>query len=522
MENNTEIISENKSIKRESVKKNYLYNLVYQIFVLVTPLITTPYVSRVLLADGIGKYSFSLSLITYFTLFAALGFGYYAQREIAKHQADKIAQTIIFWEINICRLLPVMVAIIVNILLYFLNVYGDYSLLMLILSINIISVAFDINYLYQGNERFKAVVIRNIFIRALAIASVFIFVKSTDHLWIFALINSLSLLLSALSMWLPLRKVITRVDIKLLKPFKHLKGTLILFLPTIAVSIYTILDKTLIGVLITETYEATDINGEPIIKKVSDLENGYYEQSEKIVKMLMTIITAIGIVMIPRNSNEYAQGNIDRVRENVSKTARLVLFIGLPMALGLFVVSDLFVPWFFGPGYSKCSLLLKVLAPLIVIIGLSNVFGLQFLIPTGNDKKFTIALTIGAAINLSLNILFIKLWWSLGAAIATIIAEMCVTVIMCIMSSKDIKILSIFARSWKYCLSGAIMFIPLLIISRYLTPSILNTFILVFIGMVLYFVPLLLLKDDVCLTIIKFALAKAKAIFYKQNNNKGN
>jgi O-antigen/teichoic acid export membrane protein len=506
-----------KKNEKKSIKKNYFYNLLYQVFVLITPLITTPYISRILLADGVGKYSFSFSLITYFTLFGALGFGYYAQREIAKHQNNIISQSVVFWEINICRILPVSIALVTNLILYFLNIYGDYSVLMLILSINILAVGIDINFFFQGNEKFKTVVLRNFIIRVVAISSIFIFVKTSSHLWVFTLINSLSVFLSACSMWIPVRKAIVKVDFRSLKPFKHLKGTLILFVPTIAASIYTILDKTLIGVLITDTYQTLDTSGEYIVKKVSDLENGYYEQSEKIVKMIMTIITSIGIVMIPRNSNEFSIGNISKVKENVTKTARIVLLIGVPMTLGLIAISDLFVPWFFGPGYDKCSLLIRILSPLIVVIGLSNVFGLQFLIPSGNDKKFTIALLVGAVTNFILNIVLIKYWWSVGASIATIIAEIIVTFIMCFMCRKEVNLIDIFMKSWKYYLSGLLMFSIIFIISKMLNATILNTFLLIGLGTIVYFICLLVFRDDIFISFMRRLAEFIKKRFIKKN-----
>ena len=254
--------------KKPGIKKNYFYNLVYQIFLLIIPLITTPYVSRILLADGVGKYSFSVSLITYFTIFAALGFGYYAQREIAKHQNDIKRQTEVFWEINICKLLPVAIALLTNIILCSLKVYQGYNILMWILNINILTVAFDINYFFQGNENFKSIIVRNSVIKIVAIVSIFVFVKKESDVWAYTLINSTSAFLSMVSMWVPIRKLIVKIDFKAIKPFRHLKGTLILFLPTIAVSIYTILDKTLIGVLIKDTYTALDENGAEVIKNI--------------------------------------------------------------------------------------------------------------------------------------------------------------------------------------------------------------------------------------------------------------
>lgn len=512
--NNEEQVSNNIN-KKANVKKNYFYNLLYQIFLLIVPLITTPYISRVLLAEGVGQYSFSFSLITYFTIFASLGFGYYAQREIAKHQGDINKQSHIFWEINICRLLPVIAALLVNIFLCMFNIYGEYTSLMWIFNINIVNVAFDISYFFQGNEKFKTIVLRNFIIKSIAVASIFIFVKNANHVWVYAIINSLGLILSTIIMWIPASRILTKVCIRDIKPLKHLKGSFILFLPTIAVSIYTILDKTLIGLLIKDTYTIIDENGQEVIKKYSDLENGYYEQSEKIVKIVMTVITAIGIVMIPRNSNEFALGNKDKVIENIYKTSKFIFFIGIPLTLGLIMTSGLFVPWFLGNSFDKCSNLIKILSPLVLIIGLSNAFGLQFLIPAGRDKEFTIALAIGASTNLIANIIFIPLWWSYGAALATIIAELAVTLTMSIMIRKDIKLIRILLSGWKYYIAGGTMFILLFFISKYFSPNALMTFLFVLAGASTYFLVLFILKDEILFSYFKLIFKK---LIRKVNN----
>ncbi len=508
LNNNINGSSEN-SEKPKSVKKNYFYNLLYQLFLLIVPLITTPYVSRVLGAEGVGKYSFSFSLITYFTIFGALGFGFYAQREIAKNQNDKYKESKAFYEIFICRLIPIFIALAVNLIFCFTNIYKEYTNLMLVFNINIIALIFDIAFLYQGKEEFGKLVLRNFIVKVLSVASIFIFVKTQNDLGIYALINALSVILGNILMWVTLPKYIEKIKIKELKPLRHLKGTIILFLPTIAISIYTILDKTLIGLLITDTY--TDIvDGKEVIKKYSDLENGYYEQSEKIVKMVMTVITAIGTVMIPRNTHEYSIGNHEKVKENIFTSCMLVLLIGIPLTLGIIVVANNFVPWFFGDGYDKCILLMKILSPLILIIGFSNVFGLQYLIPTGKDKRFTIALIVGAITNFLLNLIFIHFWWSVGASIATIVAEATVTLIMAIMVRKEINFLKLFISAWRYYIAGAVMFVACYFVARNLESSIINTILIALIGAIIYFVILIILQDKLIINTIKKIFKKLK------------
>lgn len=504
---------------KKSVKKNYFYNLIYEIFLLLVPLVVTPYVSRVLTPEGVGKYSFTFSLITYFTIFGSLGFATYAQREIAKNQDDKNKQSKSFWEINICRLIPVSIALIVNLIFCITNIYQGYTSLMFVFIINIIAVAFDIAFFFQGNEEFGKLVIRNVIIKCLSVAAIFIFVKNSSDLLVYALINSIMLLVSNLSMWPYLIKSLKKVSIRELKPLSHLKGTIILFIPTIAISIYTVLDKTLIGILISDTY-IDNVDGVEVIKRYSDLENGFYEQAEKIIKMIMTIITCIGTVMTPRNTREIALGNTEKVKDNIKSSIQLVFFIGLPLMFGIISISSYFVPWFFGEGYDKCVLLMMILSPLIIIIGLSSVFGRQYLIPTGQDKKFTIAIVIGAVVNLILNVLLIPFFWSIGAAIATIIGEIVVTVIMGIYIFKDINLFKLLLSCWKYFLASTVMFCVCFYLSFLLEKGIFNMFLIVFIGCIIYFGLLIILNEKYVQYGIKiFDNILIKCKIYSQNKD---
>ena len=222
---------------KKSIKKNYILNLIYQITLVIVPLIVTPYVSRILLSDGVGKYSFSFSLITYFTLFATFGFETYAQREIAKYQDDKVNQTKAFWEINICRLIPIFLSLAVHLALFLTNVYGEYSTLMLILSINIVAVALDVAFFFQGNEEFGKLVTRNVLLKILGTILIFVFVKEKSDLGIYTLINSLIILFSNVSLWPALKKKLTKVSFKGLKPLSHLKGSFLLLIPALAISL---------------------------------------------------------------------------------------------------------------------------------------------------------------------------------------------------------------------------------------------------------------------------------------------
>lgn len=503
---------------KKSVGKNYILNLIYEVFVLIVPLITTPYISRVLGADGIGQYSFTSSLTNYFTLVAALGFARYAQREIARFQDDKKSQSVIFWEILIVRFFSVGISLSVCVLLNIFGVYGEYSVLMWWWVVLIVAQEFDVSFLFQGNEEFGKIVVRNILVKIVLIVCIFVFIKSVNDVYIYVLCTAGSTLLGNLSLWLHLPKMLVKVGVKELKPTRHLLPTLRLFLPSIATSIYTVLDKTLIGLIITDTYTIVE-DGAEVVKNYSDLENGYYEQSEKIVKICMTVITALGTVMIPRNSNEFAKGNIDGVKRNIYTATNFVWFLGVPMMLGLAAISGNIIPWFLGDGYDKCILLMQLFTPLILVIGFSNVFGLQYLVPTQRDGKFTIAIISGAVTNFLLNMVLIRFFWSYGAVIASLIAELTVTTVMAVIIRKEISILKILKQSIKYLIAGGVMFAAVYVTQMFLSATILHTFLLVLEGAAIYFFMLLILRDKYLFGLLSRLATKLKGLKKNKGEN---
>lgn len=487
--------------KQKSIKKNFIYNLIYQVFLIIVPVIVTPYVSRVLQADGVGQYSYSLSIVSYFSLLAALGFTYYAQRAIANCRDDKEKQSKIFWEIVIIRFISTLLSLSIFVSLVFLvPAFNDYKILLLILSGNILAVGIDVTFIFQGNEDFKQISIRNFFAKIIVVSCVFIFVRNKNDLWLYTLIQALSPLFSAVLMLPFLKKYLVKVPLNSLKPIKHLVPCLRLFIPTIAVSVYTMLDKTMIGAMIPG--ETTIIeNGQEVIKKISDLESGYYNQAEKIIKIFVTIVTSLGTVMIPRNSYFFANNQVDKAKNNIFKGIKFAYFLAMPLMLGVICVANNFSPWFFGEGYEKVPLLMMVFSPLVVAIGLNNVFGIQYLIPSGQDTKYTISVTCGAVFNLGLNAILIPFMSSVGAAIASVSAEFLILIIQMIMLRKVFNPLKVLISGWKYVLAALIMFVPCFFMGRALPPSIINTLLIVLVGIATYVLSLIIMHDEFLISI---------------------
>lgn len=471
----------------EKVKKNYLLNLLYEIYLLIIPVVVTPYVARVLGENGSGHYSFTFSINSYYVLFAALGFSVYAQRLIASHQGDSHQQTIDFWEVIIARIITCVFTIIVYFASIVTNAYGDkYNLLMLLLSLNIFAVLFDINFFFQGNEDFTKIVIRSIAIKSISIICIFKFVNSQDDLWLYTLIQSVSTIASNIAIWVYMPRYLEKIKLNELHPLKHIKPTVILFIPTIATSIYTSLDKTLIGVITN-----------------NDAENGNYEYAEKLVKMILTVLTSMGTVMTPRNSKRFAEGDHDGVVSNIYLTSKFVFFLGVPLMFGTIAVADHLIPWYLGSGYDKAANLMKILSPIIIVIGLSNVFGRQFLLPSKQDKRYTTSVVCGAIVNFCLNIPLIYLFQSYGASIATVVAECVVTGLMLHYIKDDIDFRIIVKESKQYILWGCIMLIVCKLVASMLQPGFLSSVIIFVVGAVTYSVELIITKDQMFYRMIK-------------------
>ena len=267
-----------------SVKKNLLYNMAYQILILIVPLITVPYVSRALGAENIGIYSYTYSIVYYFMLIAMLGINNYGNRTIAKSRDNKEELSRNF--LGIYSIQFTLSIIMIAIYLFFISRFEKkYTLIGYIQVIYLISNALDINWFFFGIEKFKLTVTRNAMIKIISLICILLFVKNRDDLVIYTLILSGSTLICQLILPYFLKKEISLVKITKEDIFKHIKPCLILFMPVIAVSLYKVMDKIM-------------------IEKLSNvIEVGYYEQAEKIINIPIGIITALGTVMLPKISN---------------------------------------------------------------------------------------------------------------------------------------------------------------------------------------------------------------------------
>ena len=480
-------------MKDKSIKKNYIFNAGYQLLALIVPLITTPYISRVLGASNIGIHSYTYSIVSYFTLISAFGTATYATRMLGIKRDDKEERTNKFWEIFFLRLLLSSVSLIIY--LVYVGLFAQNKFIAALQAIHILGVAVDVAWFFQGMEDFKLIAIRNFIIKMINIAFIFIFVKDQGDLWIYVFGLSFWTLLANAALWSSLRKYLGKFNFHNIHPFNDLTTIFQLFIPTVAVQIYGILDRSMIGWL----------SGVPA-------ENGYYEQADKIVKMCLMLITALGTVTIPKISREHSRGNIQVVKQLIYRSYRFVWFLGIAMTLGLIGINQKLVPIFFGPGYERITLLLPVLSILFIIMGLNNATGVQYLVSTGKQKIYMYIVIIGGLVNFALNAVFIPQYGSVGAALGSVAGEFAILIIefAYIIKNKSFSVWQIIKSSRNYIIGGICMYLVLHFTENVFPDSLLGLLVNIGLGGCVYLLMLAALKDPFILQGIQIILRRLK------------
>lgn len=525
------VVNETNKKATPNLRRNFIFNIIYQALVVLTPLVTAPYIARVLGANNIGQFAFAYTLVSYFVIAAYLGFQTYAQRAIAEVQDDKEEQSRRFWQIVILRLIMVVISLGVLFTLYAFNVFGEYSSLMLMFSILIAATAFDINFYFHGRENFFVVMIINLVIRFGYLFCIFMFIRSPSDLTLYALLYSLMVIGGYLSMWALLPTTLKKVKLHGLNFKKHYLSSLLLFLPVAAVSIYALIDKTLIGALVSgqQWYPQGNIT---IVVPIAQVENGYYFQAEKIIKALLSILLAVGTVMTTRNSIEFKKGHMGEIKKNVYRSFRFVFALGVPMALGTVIVAESFAPLYFGPNYSMypqfaidgVASLLMLYTPVIIFSGCSNILGSQYLLPLKKDKEYTVSVMIGFAFNIVCSALLIPTMGASGAIVGTLISEFIIVLVQYLYVAKDFSLRIILMNVWKYVIAGGVMCglacpFYYLVLRNNNIGNILNLVILIPAGVGIYYLVLLILRDHTIFKYTKVAII-GTGHFFKNTANK--
>lgn len=394
----------------KSLQKNFLYNVLYQILLVILPLITAPYISRTLGATAVGVYSYTYSVAYYFLLIAMLGIGNHGNRSIAAVRDDRKKLNKTFSSIYSLQVITFSIAILAY-AIYLVLFVKDNRLIVLLQLIYVTSGLFDIGWLFFGLEQFKLTVARNTLIKISTVVLMFVFVHKPSDLWKYTLIMSAGTLFSQAYLWLYVKKYVSFEKCSVKEITSNIKPVLILFVPVLAYSIYKVMDKIMLGNM--SSYDQV----------------GFYNNAEKIINIPMGIITALGTVMLPRMSNIVANGDKKRVDDYIRISAKLVTLLSSAIAFGLMGVSSVLAPVFFGDDFIACGEIIRLLSVTVFFIAWANVIRTQYLIPNKRDSIYLTSTMVGAILNLIINWMLIPKYQANGAAFGTIVAEFSVMLV---------------------------------------------------------------------------------------------
>lgn len=463
----------NRSNTNFQLKLNLIYNIFYQLLTLLVPLLTAPYISRILGVKGVGLYSYTYSIAQYFVLFMMLGVLNYGNREIAKVKDNRTELSDKFCGIYSVQFYFGLVVIILYLL--FAIFFSKYQVLMFVQGLYVLSGIFDISWFYFGIENFKFTTGISTINKILTTILIFTIVRNQYDIALYTIIISGGTLLNNLAYWCNLKKYI---DFEKLKPSNlkvYGKPLFILFIPVIAISIYKYMDKIMLGSMLSAD------------------EVGIYEAAEKFINLPVCFVAAFGTVMLPRITNMKKNNQTDYVRKYNFISMVLVVFLSIGMSFGLAGITEVFIPWFYGIDFNQSINVLFVLLPSIIFVSWANVIRTQCLLPNQKDKQYCISVSLGAIINLIINLIFIPKYGAVGAAIGTLIAEGSVCIMQTIMCREFMDI-TIYL---KYCICfmivGGIMF--LIIKDIYMTDDFMTILVRIIIGGITYsFISFLILK----------------------------
>ena len=450
-----------------SIRNNFLYNVAYQLLVILLPLITTPYISRVLGADRIGVYTYTYTIANYFMLAAMLGVKNHGNRSIAAVRDDPKRMRTVFWEIYGLQFLCSAVALAAY-LVFALIFETENRLIFLIQGIYVFSGMMDISWLFFGLEKFKITVTRNIAVKLLSLVCIFLLVRTADDLWIYTLIMALGMFLSQVYLWYYIRRYVGWERPGLKAMFSHLVPELMMFIPVIAVSLYKMMDKIMLG-------------------WISDYAQvGFYESAEKIINIPMGIITALGTVMLPRMANMAAKSQITKSKIYIRNSMIFAMCMAGGIGFGIAGVAQDFVPLFLGDAFLPSTRLLMMLTPTVFFIAWANVIRTQYLIPHHRDRSYIISVLLGAVVNFIINALLIPRMAAMGAVVGTVCAEAAVCICQTMMVRHALAIRRYLLDTLPFLGLGLVMYCLVRLIRPLLPGRVITVTVQILLGAVFY------------------------------------
>lgn len=469
--------------------KNFMYNSAYQIIAIIIPLITSPYLARVLGPENLGIEGYVASVSQIFYTIGMIGLTNYATREIAYVREDEYQRSKVFWEMILARVIVFVVTLAVYLTVINHTPYRAYFMIQIGW---LFAMFFDASWFFAGMEIFGVTVARNLVVRLLTIISIFAFVKKESDLFLYIALCAASQIFGTLSIFPQLRKHIVGVSIGKLQVKHHFWPSIKVFLPQVASVLYLQVDKVMIEALVDD------------VKQVA-----YYTKAEQLIKAPLALITAVSTVMMPRIANEFARDNEKKIADYLSGSLTFLMFMAWPVAFGMAGIAGTMIPWFLGDGYLPTATAMMILAPIIVAIAASSLSANQYLLATNQTRIMTVSYTASAILNLIVNACLIPKFGFVGAAIGTIAAEYTVFISQYYAMNKQIKIIPTFLKCLKYAMYSVIMFGIIMVIGNKMQPTVMTTCIQIVVGILVYSGILLVTRD-------KFLILMVKKVFVRK------
>lgn len=476
--------------KPVSVKKNFIMNAILTVSTFIFPLITFPYISRVLLSAGTGRVSFARSVIAYFGMIAALGIPTYGIRACAKVRDDKEKLSRTAQELLIINVIMSLVAYaLLALAIIFVPKLRAEKTLLIVVSATIIFTTIGMEWLFKAMEQYTYITIRSIIFNAVALVLMFLLVhKQSDYV----IYGGITIVASSLGYFLNVIQARKYIHLKPTWNYnlkQHLKPVLVFFAMAAATTVYTNLDQVMLGFMKT------------------DVDVGYYHAAVRIKEILLAIVTSLGAVLLPRVSYYVQNGMMEEFRRITKKAINFIFIFAVPLMVYFIIFAKYGILLLSGSDFMGSIVPMQILMPTILFIGLTNLMGIQILVPLGREKMVLYSVIAGAVVDLIINALLIPKYASSGAAIGTLIAEAVVLVVQLFVLRKD-NIGEAFApvQYWKILLaivagSAASFWVLFLNI---------GTFFVLMVSAVLFFavyaVVLLLLKEPMAREIIDIVL----------------
>lgn len=394
-------------MEKMSIKKNVFYNSIYTILNIVFPLITFPYASRCLLAEGMGKVAFYTAVSNYAMILGSLGISTYGIRKVAQEKENKENLTKTVSELFLLNMFFSICVFFVLLLLSFVvpKLRSDFNLL-IINCIYILLAPLGLDWAYSGLEQYKYITLRSFVCKFISLVLLFIFVHDASDYVVYAMVIAFSGASAWIINFVHIRKFITKPYLSRKFEFKvHIKPMLLLFSSLLAVNIYTNVDTIMLGVI------------------AGDKQVGYYTVATKVKTVMLALVNAISAVLLPRMSIFFRNGEYSLFKQTINKSISTIFCIAIPCTIFFEISAVEIINILGGPGYDDSIVCMQIMMPILLISGFSNITGNQILIPCGNEKIFMIAVVCGAIVNIFMNALLMPKYCAIGAAIATVVAE---------------------------------------------------------------------------------------------------